>query len=306
MNPRTPTGQGPEPLKPSMAASPGSCSSFELTTLKASNGVPEGVNLTIDWSRLRSGFVEWLEAKDLCEPYRKQLTSVLDRHLEAPIASPRDLVRLFSKYRSKPLKEAVSQLLTYCEKVLSYPYEHVASLRRVLPSIRSGRDLTVVSEDQVKNALRKLQGDGRDIFIVLLASGLRVTEALKLIEDYDPSKLTWLSEGCARHPLMWLRRSKEAYYAYLSPSALKALEKLKGSKYNPSTVRGFYENVLSPKYLRKYAYNKMMELGMPESAADFVEGRAAHTVGGQSYMWRLQQADRHYPLYARHVEALIS
>jgi len=59
---------------------------------------------------------------------------------------------------------------------------------------------------------------------------------------------------------------------------------------NHGTVRDFYEGVLSSKYLRKYAHNKMMELGMPKSAANFVEGRAAHTVGGHSYMWGLQQA----------------
>ncbi|RLF18384.1 MAG: hypothetical protein DRN06_01600 [Thermoprotei archaeon] len=94
--------------------------------------------------------------------------------------------------------------------MLNYPYEHVASLRRVLPSIRNSRDLTVVGERQVKAALRCLEGVKRDLYVILLASRLRVTGALRLVQDFDPYKLTWLEKSYARHPLMWQRKSKEA------------------------------------------------------------------------------------------------
>lgn len=46
------------------------------------------------------------------------------------------------------------------------------------------------------------------------------------------------------------------------------------------------------KYLRKFV--KMIELGAPESVADFIEGRTPKTIGAKHYMILLRQAKQYY------------
>ena len=45
--------------------------------------------------------------------------------------------------------------------------------------------------------------------------------------------------------------------------------------------------------MRKWAYNKMIELGIPESVADFIHGRASRSVGAQHYLDKAKQAEQY-------------
>jgi len=65
-------------------------------------------------------------------------------------------------------------------------------------------------------------------------------------------------------------------------------------------------NVVNPKYVRKFAYNKMIEAGIPESVADWINGRAPQTIGARHYMWMREQADQYYPRYAAYLNVLFS
>jgi intergrase/recombinase len=63
-------------------------------------------------------------------------------------------------------------------------------------------------------------------------------------------------------------------------------------------------NVIAYKYLRKFAFDKMVELGVPESIADFIEGRTPKTIGAEHYMILLRQAKQYYPRYAEYITQL--
>jgi len=58
------------------------------------------------------------------------------------------------------------------------------------------------------------------------------------------------------------------------------------------------------KYLRKYAYDKLLELGVPESVADFIQGRAPKRIGAKHYLDLRRRADQYYPRYARYIMEL--
>jgi len=273
--------------------------------VRAGEGGRDEANPAINWRELRAGFIEW----ERCKAGEEQLKLVLrylDRYVDV-IRGPQDVVEVFNRCSSKRnMRMALSLLFRYCE-LLGYDGGWLQSLRRAMPRVRRGRDLTVVGDEHIVEVLRRcLEPKYRAPFIVVLASGLRVTEAARLMELFDPSKLIALDGGCYRYPLWWHRGCKEAYYAYLSPSAVEALRRHRGVKVRPDNARSYFDKLgLGLKYLRKYAYNKLLELGYPESAADFIQGRSPSTVGGQSYMWRLQQADRYCPRYAEHVEGLL-
>ena len=63
-------------------------------------------------------------------------------------------------------------------------------------------------------------------------------------------------------------------------------------------------NVTSWKYIRKYAFDKMIELEIPESVADFIEGRVPRTIGAMHYLGLRQKAIHFYPRYCNYLKKL--
>jgi len=70
-----------------------------------------------------------------------------------------------------------------------------------------------------------------------------------------------------------------------------------------STYFGRLEFV-NPKYVRKYVLDKMIELEIPESVADFIQGRVATRIGAKHYLSLARQASNFYPKYLKHAEIL--
>ena len=67
-----------------------------------------------------------------------------------------------------------------------------------------------------------------------------------------------------------------------------------------------FKNVISWKYLRKFAFDIMTSesLNIPESVADFIEGRTPKTVGARHYMQLKRKAVRFYARYAEYITEL--
>jgi intergrase/recombinase len=63
---------------------------------------------------------------------------------------------------------------------------------------------------------------------------------------------------------------------------------------------------VNPKYERKFQFDTMIseEFSVPESIADFIQGRTPKRVGAKHYSKLLRQADGHYPKFARYVTEL--
>ncbi len=56
----------------------------------------------------------------------------------------------------------------------------------------------------------------------------------------------------------------------------------------------FARRTLSPKYLRKWNYNFLIMHNVPESVADFIQGRSPVSVGSMHYLAKVKQADYWY------------
>lgn len=48
----------------------------------------------------------------------------------------------------------------------------------------------------------------------------------------------------------------------------------------------------------------MVKLGVPESVADFIQGRAPQRIGAKHYMSLVKQADNYYGRYAGYLKSL--
>ena len=61
---------------------------------------------------------------------------------------------------------------------------------------------------------------------------------------------------------------------------------------------------VAPKYLKKFTFDKIIELEVPESIADFIEGQVPKRIGAKHYMALARQAGMFYPKYVEYITLL--
>ena len=113
--------------------------------------------------------------------------------------------------------------------------------------------------------------------------------------------------GFSVAPLGFFRGTKLAYFGFISDFTLKLVETTEGKlTYKAVSGRARKYNVVNAKYLRKFVFDTMTSesLNIPESVADFIEGRTPKTIGARHYMNLKRKAIRFYPRYAEYVRRL--
>ncbi|MEM1582081.1 MAG: integrase [Candidatus Bathyarchaeia archaeon] len=238
------------------------------------------------------------------------ILSYLDRFVgDRPIRGPEDIMMVFnglSGGQIHQLDRALRAFLNFC-LLKGYPEDWIRLLKKAFPKEPPLIDLKVPEESEV------LEGLGRTRFIPLkyktlwvlcLESGLRVVEAASLINNFSPERIVELN-GFYRYQIGAFRGSKQAYFAYFADESLDLIKANKERiiEANASHYYAKYD-ILAPKYLRKFAFDRLVSLGVPESIADFIEGRAPRRIGARHYMSLVKQADSYYGRYAEYLRAL--
>ena len=54
----------------------------------------------------------------------------------------------------------------------------------------------------------------------------------------------------------------------------------------------------------QFLFDKMIELEIPESIADFIQGRVPKRIGAKQYMALARQASKYYPRYLDYIKNL--
>ena len=261
------------------------------------------------WNELRDGFREF--AADRYAPQTaKGLINYLERFLKEPIQDPVDVLRLFSNLsvgQQHHLNRALRALFNYLE-ILGWSKTWLDSLRKAIPKDRIGIDLHVPEPGEILESMKRLPGiplKYRALWSLCLDSGIRMIEAIRIIGAFSEEKLTAVN-GFYRYDIGAFRGSKQAYYAYFTGSTFEVLNEAAGIGIKEKSASHYYckYGLVSPKYLRKFAFDRMIELGVPESVADFIEGRVPKRIGAKHYMALRRQADRWYPLYAMYLKKL--
>ena len=111
-------------------------------------------------------------------------------------------------------------------------------------------------------------------WLVLESGGLRLVEAVRLYNTAETLEAEDLPRGYVKILLGYFRGTKRAYYAYLSSETYIRILETREKPIIYTTVVGLLakisEAIINSKYLRKYTYDKLLELGVPESVADFI------------------------------------
>jgi len=64
------------------------------------------------------------------------------------------------------------------------------------------------------------------------------------------------------------------------------------------------KRIVRLKYLRKFAFDRMISLEVPESVADFIQGRTPKSIGAKHYIKLKRKAIHFYPRYVGYVDGL--
>jgi len=141
---------------------------------------------------------------------------------------------------------------------------------------------------------------------LILDSGARPEHIICMLNNFRGEHLKEVNGFC-RYALGLERNTKHCFYVYMRKETAEGMKRLLtgGDVLKREALKSFvrrHGGLVRPKLLRKFAYNKMISSGMPETVADFLNGRKPITIGGQHYMWLRAQADEHYPKYVKYLE----
>ncbi len=259
----------------------------------------------LKYADYRDEFIRWIHNKGLSERYAKNTISYLDKYLMGvEITSPLDVSQIRENATSKKsVTVAIRVLLNFYEEMDLLDEGFINKLRRPLKVIRSNPDNYVPGDEVVLTAYAKISPKYEVMFELLACSGIRATEAIMFFKEYTPEKLEIVG-NVARYPLFAIRRNKRSYFVYF-PASL--VEKLKPASYTwHGLSNAFIRAGLPSKYLRKWNYNFLIMHNVPESVADFIQGRSPVSVGSMHYLAKVKQADYWYAKVADELEKIFT
>ena len=250
-------------------------------------------SLQIAYLEVKSDFVRWMTEK-CSEEYVKQITSYLDKYLTHSITTPEQLMHILSTINKgkRHFIAGLRNLLNYYEIFHNVSPEKLAPYRKILKMPRTNLDNYVPDTEQILKVYECINDERyRLLFKLLVYSGLRLKEAVYLLNNYNNSRII-INGKIAKYPIPLNRETKRSYYAYMPKSFALTLKPMAP---NEDAVKQYFsKRGLPAKYLRKWNYNFLILNGVPESVADFIQGRASITVGSMHYLAKVKQADEWY------------
>jgi intergrase/recombinase len=238
------------------------------------------------------------------------LIHYLDRYVKEPIKCPMEVIRLFnglSVGQQHHLNRALRAFFNFLE-VMGFDKSWLDGLRKAIPKDRIGIDIKVPEEQAIIEDLSRISNIAlkyQALWHLCLDSGLRLIEAIHLIDGFNLENLQRVNEFFC-YKVGEFRGSKQAYFGYFTKYTLKLIQSVNSEKLDRPDASHYYSKYgfTSPKYLRKFAFDKMIELEIPESVADFIQGRVPRKIGAKHYMALMRQTKKFYPRYAEYVTEL--
>ncbi|MEM4847275.1 MAG: integrase [Thermosphaera sp.] len=204
----------------------------------------------------------------------------------------RETCKQYAAYLSKPLD--LNNKWSRLAWKQFYKFMNREDLWREIKVKKSGVDLYVPSDDEVRRALAEACKSSEAlcwVYKLLVYSGLRLSEVCKLLREQEDGK--WIkADGFWKYPLAWKRGAKQVFYCY-------TLEKPPRLSVSDKWVSNWAakNNVLNPKYIRKWFSTKMLQLGVSEEVVNFIQGRVPQSVLAKHYLKLSLLADEAYKKY---------
>ncbi|OGR54122.1 MAG: hypothetical protein A2034_06835 [Elusimicrobia bacterium GWA2_38_7] len=244
-------------------------------------------------------FQNWLLSQGLSTNYKREINKKITPFWGKRIYNnPQECLEAIrtNLQDHKPDKYGILafRLLLRFLELQKIPIEQTAELRRHLKNKKSNPDMFVPTNEQVFDTLNKLKFKNQILFCIYLTSGLRKIEGKYLYENFRYLKAQQCN-NFVKINLASFRKTKTAYFCYL-PTWLYELLETHATQLSVKSLDSEIttHKLIAPKYCRKWFYTKCIELGIPESIADFYEGRTSGTIGANHYLGKQALGDKYY------------
>ncbi len=256
------------------------------------------------FERVKDDFSKWLYGRVNPDYAKSQIRYLSKYAKDKSIATPRDVYEIRGSATSKKkITVVLRNLLNYAEEFDLIDDYKINKMRKVLKTVKSGADNYVPPTSKLREIYLAIDNPQYDLLFRILAySGLRVIEGINFLSNYNPKRLEE-GDNFVRYPLFAVRHSKKVYYVYLPASMKEELKQMSVSL--PGFKNYLSRRGLSPKYLRKWNYNFLIMHNVPESVADFLQGRAAISIGSMHYLAKVKQADFWYSKITDELESAL-
>ena len=146
------------------------------------------------------------------------------------------------------------------------------------------------------------------VFEILLYSGIRFSEVIKLINEFNESRLECF-DGFCRYSMFWIRGRKRCDYVYLPVKLVRKLRQWKGyyrGRKVHSISRYFEKKYkVDLKLFRKLFY-RICRQTCEKEICDFIQSRISKlSIGDIHYDDLLSRTDKEYPGIVRKIDELI-
>jgi intergrase/recombinase len=187
----------------------------------------------------------------------------------------------------------VRLLLHYLDDKELISNEQLLLIKKKMKNIKEGVDNHVPTDQEVQQTLSQLSPNNQLVYLVYLVSGVRKTEGDYLVKNVGSLKSQQF-DGFVKVTMNYLRNTKNSYFCYLPTTTYEQLTNNKQLSVGSLESEIKRKKLIPIKYCRKWFYTKCIELGIPESIADYYQGRSANSVGSNHYLSRQMLADKNY------------
>ncbi|WP_456326605.1 integrase [Palaeococcus sp. (in: euryarchaeotes)] len=198
---------------------------------------------------------------------------------------------------------ALRSFLTFLGEEEILPTELVGIFKQYAKPRKAGVRQVYINDDELREAYKQAKMKGGDVellFKLLVYSGLRLSQAVRLLNNFDSTKLERINNKVARYPMQEFSRGKKrAFWAYMPLEFALNLQRMSVDYYRAEKIT--YFGKVSSNTIRKWFYTFLRRNGVPEDVADYIQGRASERIGTKHYLDKTALADE---AYSRIVEIL--
>ncbi|MEM4690640.1 MAG: integrase [Archaeoglobaceae archaeon] len=149
-----------------------------------------------------------------------------------------------------------------------------------------------ITDEELRKAYSEIKREEiKLIFELMVFSGVRLKHIIRALNSFNSQDVVVVNKKVRRYPAFrFSRGSKKSYWIYF-PSSVE-FKKLSISYHVAQNETQIGR--VSASTIRKWNFNFLIMNGVPESVADFIQGRASTTVGSAHYLAKTVQADIWY------------
>lgn len=239
-------------------------------------------------------FANWIEARHYSHPYEQRMKTLYKkRFLGKTFATPADLLQYIHAYNRdyNNLVKCCRNYLNFCDGNTYLHHTLIENYRKILKVKNGFGDVFVPETEELVRDYKKVRGHKslRNLTKVMAFSGTRIQEALWFLGNFKRLQRKKYGEMYV-YLANRENRQKRLYIVCLPCKIADTLAPVSNT-YDSLRVRFRKRKCkLTGKYYRKWFYNFLLEKGVPESVADFIQGRSPRSVSARHYLARMKQA----------------